>query len=74
MINGHTCTCSSESSTGQQSNQKEISATNREKQQLMAEVDEKKRRMLRDVEVYPLLYQYMQVLYNNLIDITAEGY
>lgn len=42
---------SSESSSGQQSTQREFSAVSKGKQQLIAEVDEKKRRMLREVEV-----------------------
>ena len=42
---------SSESSSGQHSTQREVSAVSKEKQQLIAEVDEKKRRMLREVEV-----------------------
>ena len=43
--------CSSESSPQQQSNEREVSAVSKEAQQLIAEVDEKKRRMLREVEV-----------------------
>lgn len=43
--------CSSESSPQQQSNQREVSTVSKEAQQLIAEVDEKKRRMLREVEV-----------------------
>ena len=50
---------SSESSSGQQSNQREISAVSKEKQQLIAEVDEKKRRILREVEVRICSYQSM---------------
>lgn len=46
---------SSESSSGPQLNTKEISTIDKEKQQLMAEVDERKRRMLRDVEVWNYL-------------------
>ena len=40
-----------ESSLGQQSTQMDYSVMSTEKQQLVAEVDERKRRMLRDVEV-----------------------
>lgn len=43
--------CSAESSPQQQSNQREVSTVSKEAQQLIAEVDEKKRRILREVEV-----------------------
>lgn len=54
MISAHII--SSESSSGQQSTRREVSAVSKEKQQLIAEVDEKKRRMLREVEVCVATY------------------
>ena len=56
--------CSSDSASEEQSTQMEVSKLSKEKQQLMSEVDERKRKMLREVEVcciHTQCYMYMYI-------------